>query len=216
LRAAAAIKEAAPDLADKVGKSSLAAVVVQRLAAVGYQFCLIDPEGDYQDLSGAVVLGGVEGRPEIAEVARVLEDPDQNVVVNLLAISLDDRPRFFCPFAAPSGTSRARCSDRTGSWVCFRGMQCGKSPKLLALFAGLAFVCLSGHSLWASDKTERLGASIGQTLRVPPTRVSVAQPWVVSRLEVTARLIVVVVLLPGRLAADRRIEVGADEDQVLG
>ncbi|HWC33016.1 MAG TPA: HAD-IIB family hydrolase, partial [Actinomycetota bacterium] len=38
------------------GKSSLTTTFLERLVDAGYQFCLVDPEGDYQELSGAIVL----------------------------------------------------------------------------------------------------------------------------------------------------------------
>jgi HAD superfamily hydrolase (TIGR01484 family) len=44
------------------GKSSAAAGVLERLAEQEYQFCLIDPEGDYEDFMGALhAAGGPRG-----------------------------------------------------------------------------------------------------------------------------------------------------------
>src|SRR5262249_31552860 len=39
------------------GKSTLAGGFLERLAEHGYQFCIIDPEGDYSTFEGAVDLG---------------------------------------------------------------------------------------------------------------------------------------------------------------
>ncbi|HMR67539.1 MAG TPA: HAD family hydrolase, partial [Anaerolineae bacterium] len=77
------------------GKTTLAAAFVERLVEQGYQLCLIDPEGDYQEVTGAVVLGSSKRAPSVNEVIQLLERPDQNTVVNLLGISLADRPLFF-------------------------------------------------------------------------------------------------------------------------
>ena len=77
------------------GKSSLTTSFLERLVDARYQFCLIDPEGDYQELSGAIVLGDPDRAPSAAEVLQVLENPEENVVVNLLGIALEDRPGFF-------------------------------------------------------------------------------------------------------------------------
>ncbi len=78
-----------------VGKSTLAGGFLERLAERGYQFCIIDPEGDYSTFDGAVVLGDNRRAPNMDEVFELLNQPSQNVVVNLLGIALDHRPPFF-------------------------------------------------------------------------------------------------------------------------
>ncbi len=77
------------------GKSTIATGFLERLAERGYQFCIIDPEGDYQEFGGAVVLGSRKRAPLVEEVIDLLEKPDQNVVANLLGISIENRPSFF-------------------------------------------------------------------------------------------------------------------------
>jgi haloacid dehalogenase-like hydrolase/CobQ/CobB/MinD/ParA nucleotide binding domain len=77
------------------GKSSIATGLVQRLAQAGYQFCLIDPEGDHESLSAAVVLGTEHRPPELDEAINVLRKPARNLVLNLVGLGLDDRPAFF-------------------------------------------------------------------------------------------------------------------------
>ena len=39
------------------GKSTITTGILERLAEQGYQFVVVDPEGDYSTLEGAVVLG---------------------------------------------------------------------------------------------------------------------------------------------------------------
>jgi len=77
------------------GKSTLAAGVLERLAESEYQFCVVDPEGDYRGLAEAIVLGDSQREPSVAEVLDVLAKPTQSVVVNLLGIALERRPAFF-------------------------------------------------------------------------------------------------------------------------
>ncbi len=77
------------------GKSSLAGGLLERLAEAGYQFCLVDPEGDYESFAGAVTIGDAQRAPRETETLELLERSDQNVVVNLLGQPLDDRPGFF-------------------------------------------------------------------------------------------------------------------------
>jgi hydroxymethylpyrimidine pyrophosphatase-like HAD family hydrolase len=77
------------------GKSTLATGILERLGEHGYQFCIIDPEGDYESFEKAVVLGNNQRAPSAAEVLQLLDNPDANGVVNLVGLPLDDRPAFF-------------------------------------------------------------------------------------------------------------------------
>ncbi|WP_433246418.1 HAD-IIB family hydrolase [Streptosporangium sp. CA-135522] len=81
------------------GKSTVTAALLERLARAGYQFCLIDPEGDYAEgVEGAIVLGDARRTPTGDEVLQVLEDLRQSVVIDLLGLPIDDRPGFFEAF----------------------------------------------------------------------------------------------------------------------
>src|SRR5690606_11840218 len=62
------------------GKSRLALAMLEQLDELGYQFCVVDPEGDYPRLHDATVLGDHETAPPVAEVLDVLETPGRNVV----------------------------------------------------------------------------------------------------------------------------------------
>ena len=77
------------------GKSTLATGVLEQLAEHGYQFCIIDPEGDYRDLDGVASLGDADHPPGATEVLEVLAQPGRNIAVNLLGVTLADRPSFF-------------------------------------------------------------------------------------------------------------------------
>ena len=76
------------------GKSTAVSGVLEQLVERAYQFCLIDPEGDYDGFTDALSFGTAKEAPEAKAVIRALESPDQRVVVNLLGVSLDDRPSF--------------------------------------------------------------------------------------------------------------------------
>jgi hydroxymethylpyrimidine pyrophosphatase-like HAD family hydrolase/energy-coupling factor transporter ATP-binding protein EcfA2 len=82
------------------GKSTLATGFFEGLMEHGYQFCIIDPEGDYETLEGAVVLGNHQRSPTVTEVLQLLQDPSQNVVVNLLGLALEERPAYFAGLLA--------------------------------------------------------------------------------------------------------------------
>ena len=77
------------------GNSSLARGFLERLADQRYQFCIVDPDGDYENLAAAVTIGTPDRAPAIGEVMRILEDPRENVVINLLGLPLPERPEFF-------------------------------------------------------------------------------------------------------------------------
>jgi len=77
------------------GKSTVVAGLVERLRAANYNFCIIDPEGDYDTVEGAVVLGSPERAPSLDECMQLLCKLNENAVINLLGIKLADRPAFF-------------------------------------------------------------------------------------------------------------------------
>jgi hydroxymethylpyrimidine pyrophosphatase-like HAD family hydrolase/energy-coupling factor transporter ATP-binding protein EcfA2 len=77
------------------GKSTFATSFLERLIEHDYQFCIIDPEGDYQNFEGAMVLGEVTQAPLVDEVCDFLKKSMQNAVINLLGVAIDHRPAFF-------------------------------------------------------------------------------------------------------------------------
>jgi HAD superfamily hydrolase (TIGR01484 family) len=90
------------------GKSTVVAGLVERLRAANYNFCIIDPEGDYDSFESAVVLGNPEHAPSVDECVQLLSKPDQNAVINLLGVKLDDRPWFFLSLFSRIRELRAR------------------------------------------------------------------------------------------------------------
>jgi hypothetical protein len=83
----------------KTGKSVLVRGVLERLAKMGYQFCVIDGRGEYLDFEPAIVFGTPEHPPDPMEVFTALEKPDLHAVVCLAAIEPRSRPAFFASFA---------------------------------------------------------------------------------------------------------------------
>ncbi len=77
------------------GKSTLATGLLERLVEKGYQFCIIDPEGDYESFERSVTVGNSQQEPQIGEVLELLENPEQNLIINLLGVKLEQRPSFF-------------------------------------------------------------------------------------------------------------------------
>lgn len=77
------------------GKSSATLGILDTLSQADYQFCLVDPEGDYEAFDKAVVLGDAKRAPRAEEVLQLLRNPNSNAIVNLLGLKLEDRPGFF-------------------------------------------------------------------------------------------------------------------------
>jgi HAD superfamily hydrolase (TIGR01484 family) len=77
------------------GKSTLVTGLLERMHEAGYQFCLVDPEGDYEGFECGIGLGDADRAPAVEEVVQLLADPDASAVVSLLGLRLEDRPGFF-------------------------------------------------------------------------------------------------------------------------
>jgi hypothetical protein len=76
------------------GKSTLSVGLLERLNEKRFQYCVIDPEGDYEGTAEAICLGTAAQAPTPDSVMELLRKPGNNVVVNLLGVKLADRPSF--------------------------------------------------------------------------------------------------------------------------
>jgi len=77
------------------GKTTLTISIIESLIRKEYQFCLIDPEGDYLELPGATIVGDETSLPPIEEIRQLLKEPRQNLVICTLSVPLHDRPACF-------------------------------------------------------------------------------------------------------------------------
>jgi HAD superfamily hydrolase (TIGR01484 family) len=77
------------------GKTTFTAALLEKLTAKQYQFCLIDPEGDYLGLPGVLSIGDSTQPPVIEQVIKLLTQPNESAVVCILSIPLKDRPTYF-------------------------------------------------------------------------------------------------------------------------
>ncbi|MHB1559829.1 MAG: HAD-IIB family hydrolase [Isosphaeraceae bacterium] len=76
------------------GKSTITTGILERLAEQGYQFAVIDPEGDYSKLEGAIVMGEPQQAPTVEGALDLLATPKANAVINLVGIPIEHRPEF--------------------------------------------------------------------------------------------------------------------------
>jgi HAD superfamily hydrolase (TIGR01484 family) len=76
------------------GKAELATGLMERLAAQGYTFCVIDVAGRYERLGKAVALGGPSRPPTASEIVKLFRGADQSGVVNLIGLQAQNRLPF--------------------------------------------------------------------------------------------------------------------------
>lgn len=91
-----------------IGKSTLATALTERFVGSKFQFCVFDPEGDYDGLEGAVRLGDGSSAPTKAQVLDLIAKADSNIVVNGLALRVNERPDFFADLLPGLGSFRRR------------------------------------------------------------------------------------------------------------
>ena len=80
------------------GKSTLTVAIAESLAQRNYQYCLIDPEGDYLEMPDTVIIGNEKNITALEEIIELLKNPKQNLVVCIMSIPMGDRPAFFSDF----------------------------------------------------------------------------------------------------------------------
>lgn len=90
------------------GKSTVSIGLLERLNEKQFQYCVIDPEGDYEGTAEAICTGSAEQPPTADSVMELLRKPWNNVVVNLLGVKLTDRPNFLAALLPELLSLRAR------------------------------------------------------------------------------------------------------------
>lgn len=90
------------------GKSTVATSIIEALAESEYQFCIVDPEGDYLEFERATVVGNSQRPPAADEPAALLEKSFESAVYNLVGVPLLDRPAEFLKFFSRVQDLRSR------------------------------------------------------------------------------------------------------------
>jgi HAD superfamily hydrolase (TIGR01484 family) len=90
------------------GESTVATALLERIVEGAYQVCVFDPEGDYAEFRSAVVFGDAKAAPQPAEFVKLLERPDDSFVINMLAVSFEDRPALLSDFISAISNLRAK------------------------------------------------------------------------------------------------------------
>lgn len=157
------------------GKTTFTAGLLERLRDAGFQICVVDPEGDYEDLPGIVGVGSTEQAPSTAQVLELLRKTPAGVVVNLLGVALHDRPGFLNALLPELIAERAR-SGRPHFIVVDEAhhmLPVDWDPEAAVLAAdlqGFLFVTvhperLSPRALQAVERLLVVGTSAGGALR---------------------------------------------------
>lgn len=89
------------------GKSTTVTALLEQMRDQDYQYCVIDPEGDYSDFAEAVSVGDPKNVPRVDAAMKLLERTDVSIVVNLLALDPAERPSFFAKFIGELARFRA-------------------------------------------------------------------------------------------------------------
>ena len=153
----------------------LATGLLERLGERGYQLCVIDPEGDYENFPQAIVLGTAQDGPSHAEILTALANPNNHVVVNLVGLPLQDRPSFFLTLLpklqelrSKSGRPHWMLVDETHHLLPVDGNP--TTPGLMKDLAGMIYVTVHPdhieHSILKTvDIVFALGKSPDETLK---------------------------------------------------
>ena len=88
-----------------IGKSTLATALTEGMAEKKFEFCIFDPEGDYDQLENAVPVGDATTPPQLSEAEKLLLK-GVNVVVNTQALEINERPLFFAKLLPQIGSRR--------------------------------------------------------------------------------------------------------------
>jgi hydroxymethylpyrimidine pyrophosphatase-like HAD family hydrolase len=91
-----------------IGKSTLATALTERMIEKNLEFCIFDPEGDYDELEHAVSTGDAKAPPMPDEAFELLRKLAANVVINTQALSAAERPAFFAKLLPRIASLRAR------------------------------------------------------------------------------------------------------------
>ncbi|EKS70995.1 MULTISPECIES: HAD-IIB family hydrolase [Caballeronia] len=99
------------------GKSTLLTGLMERLCAAGYQFCALDPEGDFDNLEKTLAIGNAEHAPKGDDIMKLLRQPRQPVVANLMHVAFAERPSYCAELLAELQSTRAL--NGRPHWILF-------------------------------------------------------------------------------------------------
>ena len=90
------------------GKSTLVSALIERLVTARYELVVVDPEGDFEDLPGAVNVGTPQAPPSVQQITDLVEAGTGTTVASLLAVAMDARPGVIRELLGPLADLVAR------------------------------------------------------------------------------------------------------------
>lgn len=94
------------------GKTWIAGLILEQLLDMGYQVCVIDPEGDYRSIKAVprtIVFGSAYSPPPaVSDVITLLEYAQINIILDLCQYNLDEKRDYVRRFLQALGGLRAR------------------------------------------------------------------------------------------------------------
>jgi HAD superfamily hydrolase (TIGR01484 family) len=91
-----------------IGKSTLATALTEWMADRKFEFCIFDPEGDYDELEHAVSIGDNKTPPQAAEALKLIRQLGANVAINTQSLAVAERPPFFAGLLPRLSALRAK------------------------------------------------------------------------------------------------------------
>jgi hypothetical protein len=169
-----------------IGKSKLATALMERMAEKQFQFCVFDPEGDYDQLDQAISVGNVKTPPSEEQALKLLEQCVIGVAVNTQALGVAARPVFFAKLLPEVLSLRAR----TGRphWLVIdeahhllpagRNELAGILPKQLpgVILITVHPEALAAQALRTVDTVVALGPKAGQVIAAYCTAIGAPAP----------------------------------------
>jgi len=76
------------------GKSESAAALLESLSESKYSFCVVDSDGGYETINGAVSLGSRDRPPSVEEILKLFRSPDRSGIINLAGLPEGERKAF--------------------------------------------------------------------------------------------------------------------------
>lgn len=145
------------------GKSRFAKMLTEKMVEQGFEFCVIDPEGDYHGLDHSVAIAQPAMTPRSEEALAVLRQTGANVVINTVTLDPVGRRQLASELLDPIADLRAR-SGRP-HWVIIdeahQIFPAGVGPglKLAAAFPATIFITVAPEGL-SDDVLRRIDAVI--------------------------------------------------------
>lgn len=187
----------------RCGKSTFGTALTEQMVKKAFEFCVIDPEGDYVGLEDCIAIGGTKAAPRLGDVLRLLHDADVNLVLHTQSLRMKERAELFSALIVQSAHLRARTgrphwllideahqvlpSEHAGTWCHLEG-DIPAAILITAFPPSLPHEVLETVSsvLILGEKPAEVLATVSQALRlpvpgdIPQTRNGEALLWSVA------------------------------------